>query len=162
MVMILLAISSIPGACFSSYIAANSFRTTLPKVHPLISVALGSLAGIVLAVTGLAGAVAAVYKFIGALFSPVCGAMVADYFLAGRKWAGPRAGFNPAGWISWIVGFAVGAFNLIASWIPAIADKQSLVPVPPLSAFVVGFVLYAVLTKIGCRTRSLEMPGQGE
>ena len=51
---------------------------------------------------------------IGASFGPVCGAMLADYLLAGRKWAGPRAGFNPAGWISWIVGFAVGAFNMVA------------------------------------------------
>ena len=51
---------------------------------------------------------------IGASFGPVCGAMMADYFLAGRKWSGPRAGFNPAGWISWIVGFVVGAFNLVA------------------------------------------------
>ncbi len=25
-----------------------------------------------------------------------------DYILAGKKWAGPRSGFNPAGWISWV------------------------------------------------------------
>ena len=45
--------------------------------------------------------------------------MLADYLLAGRKWSGPRAGFNPAGWISWTVGFAVGAFNLVAGLDPA-------------------------------------------
>ena len=69
----------------------------------------------------MAGDAVGVFTVIGASFGPVCGAMAADYLLAGRKWAGPRAGFNPAGWISWIVGFAVGAFNLVAGLIPAIA-----------------------------------------
>ncbi len=32
--MIALAISSFPAACFSSLIAANSFKTTMPKVNP--------------------------------------------------------------------------------------------------------------------------------
>ena len=84
--------------------------------------------------------------------------MMADYLLAGRKWAGPRAGFNPAGWISWLVGFAVGGFGLVAKWIPALADKQDLIPVPPVSAFIVGFVVYLVLAKLGLESQSREMP----
>ena len=95
---------------------------------------------------------------IGASFGPVCGAMLADYLLSGRKWAGPRAGFNPAGWISWIVGFAVGAFNLVVEWTPALAAWKDYVPVPPVSAMVVGFVLYLVLALIGLQSRTLEMP----
>ena len=161
-VMILLAISSFPGACFSSFIAANSFKTTMPKVNPFLSVGLGALASLALAASGWAGEVISVFVVIGASFGPVCGAMAADYLLAGRKWAGPRAGFNPAGWISWIVGFAVGAFNLVAPllapWVPALAGKESLVPVPPVAAFVVGFVLYAILAMLGLQSRSLEMP----
>ena len=84
--------------------------------------------------------------------------MLADYLLAGRKWAGPRAGFNPAGWISWIVGFAVGAFNMVAAWVPALAGKQDLIPVPPVAAFVVGFVLYFILASVGLTSRKLDMP----
>ena len=34
----LLAIAAFPPACFSAFIAANSFKTTLPKVNPFISV----------------------------------------------------------------------------------------------------------------------------
>jgi cytosine permease len=149
--MILLAISSFPPACFSAFIAANSFKTTLPKVNPFISVGLGTLVSIVLAVSGWAGQVVAVFVIIGASFGPVCGAMAADYLLAGRKWAGPRAGFNPAGWISWVVGFAVGA----ADFIPGMAGT---VPCPPVAAFIVGFVLYLILAKIGLESRTLEMP----
>ena len=99
-IMILLAISSFPGGCFSAFIAANSFKTTLPKVPPLLSVGIGTLVAVALAVTGAADHVGRIFEVIGASFGPVCGAMLADYLLAGRKWAGPRAGFNPAGWIS--------------------------------------------------------------
>ena len=156
--MIGLAIASFPGACFSAFIAANSFKTTMPGVNPFLSVGLGTLVTVILAVTGVVGKVIWVFVVIGASFGPVCGAMLADYLLAGGKWSGPRAGFNPAGWISWAVGFAVGAFNLVAGMIPALAAWQNYVPVPPVAAMVVGFVLYLVLSLLGARTRTLEMP----
>ncbi len=156
--MIGLAISSFPGACFSAFIAANSFKTTMPNVNPFLSVGLGTLVTVILAVTGVVGKVIWVFVVIGASFGPVCGAMLADYLLAGRKWSGPRAGFNPAGWISWAVGFAVGAFNLVAGMIPALAAWQNYVPVPPVAAMVVGFVLYLLLSLLGARTKTLEMP----
>jgi cytosine permease len=158
--MILLAISSFPGACFSAFIAATSFKTVMPKVNPWLSVGIGTLVSIVLAVTGLTGKVIEVFVVIGASFGPVCGAMMADYLLSGRKWAGPRAGCNPAGWISWLVGFVVGAFQFIAPLIPAIASYKDVVPCPPVAAFVVGFILYYVLAMIGLQSRTLEMPGQ--
>jgi cytosine permease len=160
--MILLAISSFAGACFSTFIAATSFKTSLPQINPFVSVGLGALAATVLAATGWAGQVLWVFQVIGASFGPVCGAMMADYLLSGRKWAGPRAGFNPAGWISWILGFAVGGFNLVAELFskqfPALADLHDLVPVPPVAAFIVGFVVYLVLAKLGLESQSREMP----
>ena len=54
-VMIGLTLAAFPGACFSSFIAANSFKTTLPKVNPFISVGVGAVVSIILAVTGAAG-----------------------------------------------------------------------------------------------------------
>jgi cytosine permease len=151
----LLAIAAFPAACFSAFIAANSFKTTLPKVNPWITVGVGTAISITLAVTGWAGDAIKVFVIIGASFGPVCGAMAADYLLAGRKWAGPRAGFNPAGWISWVVGFIVGA----ADFIPALAGK---IPCPPVAAFIVGFVLYMILAKAGMESKVLAMPGAGE
>ncbi len=153
--MYLLAIAAFPPACFSAFIAANSFKTTLPKINPFISVGCGTAVSILLAVTGLAGDVIGVFVIIGASFGPVCGAMAADYLLAGRNWAGPRAGFNPAGWISWVLGFAVGA----ADFIPGMAGN---VPCPPMAAFVVGFVLYYLLAKAGMESKTLEMPQAAE
>lgn len=155
--MILLAISSFPAACFSSFIAANSFKTVLPKINPFLSVGVGAAGSCILAATGWAGNAAGVFGLIGASFGPVCGAMVADYLLAGRKWAGPRAGLNLAGWISWLLGFVVGAPDLFAL-IPGLDFLRGSIPCPPMAAFIVGFVLYFVLAKVGLQSKTLEMP----
>jgi len=136
---VLLAIAAFPSACFSAFIAANSFKTTLPTVNPFVSVGAGTIVSIVLAVTGLAGRAGAVFTVIGASFGPICGAMLVDYLLAGGKWAGPRKGWNIAGWVSWALGFAVGIAPLVG-----IYD----VPAAPLVAFIVGAVVYLLLAKL--------------
>lgn len=137
---LLLALAAFPPACFSSFIAANSFKTTLPKVNPFVSVGIGTAVSVLLAVTGWAGDAGRVFTVIGASFGPICGAMMVDYLLSGKKWAGPRAGFNLAGWISWAAGFIVGIAPLV---------KLANVPAAPLVAFIVGAVLYYVLAKAG-------------
>ena len=144
----LLALAAFPPACFSSFIAANSFKTTLPKINPFVSVGIGTAVSILLAVTGWAGDVMAVFGVIGASFGPVCGAMMVDYIMAGKKWAGPRASWNLAGWISWVVGFIVGMLPLVSS---------VKIPAAPLMAFIVGAVLYFILAKAGMESKVLEM-----
>lgn len=150
--MFLLALAAFPPACFSSFIAANSFKTTLPQVNPFISVGIGTAVSIVLAVTGLAGDAIGVFKIIGASFGPICGAMFVDYLLNGKKWSGPRAGFNPAGWIAWAVGFVVGI-----STHPKIGAPDEITA--PVAAFVVGAVVYAICFKIGLKSAVVPVPG---
>jgi len=149
--MLLLAIAAFPGACFSSLIAANSFKTTLPKVNPFISCGIGTAVACVLIATMLAGKLGPMFGFIGASFGPVCGAMMADYLLSGKKWAGPRAGFNPAGWISFVAGFLVGG-------LPLLGILAEVIPCPPVAAFAVGFGLYWVLARAGLESKKLDMP----
>lgn len=151
----LLAVAAFPAACFSSMIAANSFKTTLPKVNPFISCGLGTLAAIILILTQVAGDCEAVFGTIGASFGPICGAIAADYFLSGCKWNGPRAGFNPAGWISWFFGFFVGAYPFFQWLCPLL--PQVTMPCPPLLAFLVGFGLYFILASVGLQSQTLEM-----
>ena len=155
---LLLAIAAFPPACFSSLIAAASFKNTLPKVNPFVSCGIGTAASIALVVSGKAGDAAAVFGIIGASFGPICGAMTADYILSGMKWPGPRAGFNMAGWISWAVGFVVGAFPFFGP----LMKVEFQMPCPPVAAIIVGFVLYALLAKLGLESTQLEMPGAEE
>ncbi len=148
-VMFLLAVAAFPPACFSSFIAANSFKTTLPKVNPFISVGIGALVSVILGVTGWAGKVIPVFVIIGASFGPICGAMMVDYLLSGKKWSGPRAGFNPAGWVSWAAGFVVGILPNLGVNLPA----------APVFAFVVGAVVYFLCAKIGLLSAIVPVTG---
>ncbi len=156
--MIGLTLAAFPGACFSSLIAANSFKTTMPKVNPFISVGIGATASIILAVTGAAKELPSVFGLIGASFGPIVGAMVVDYLMAGGKWAGPRAGFNPAGWAAWLIGFIVGILPN-----PMLAPLGIHVDVPcaPVAAFIVGAVVYFVLAKMGMESRVIPLPAKG-
>jgi cytosine permease len=151
LIMFLLAIASFPPACFSSFIAANSFKTTLPKVNPFLSVGIGAAISIILAVTGKAGQAIIVFQIIGASFGPVCGAMLVDYVLSGGNWTGPRAGFNPAGWVAWLAGFAVGILPILQIY---------PVPAAPVAAFIVGAVVYFLCAKMGMQSQVIALPGR--
>jgi len=146
--MFLLAVAAFPPACFSSFIAANSFKTTLPQVNPFISVGLGAAVSVILAVTGYAGKVIPVFVIIGASFGPICGAMLVDYLLSDGTWTGPRAGFNPAGWIAWALGFIVGILPNLGVDVPA----------APVLAFIVGAVVYFLCAKMGMQSKVVPLP----
>jgi len=151
LIMFLLAVAAFPPACFSSFIAANSFKTTLPKVNPFLSVGIGAAVSIILAISGLAGKAIIVFQIIGASFGPICGAMMVDYLLSNKEWSGPRAGFNPAGWISWAAGFVVGILPIL-----------NIYPVPaaPVAAFIVGAVLYFICAKMGMLSALVPLPSK--
>lgn len=162
-IMIGLTLASFPGACFSSFIAANSFKTTMPKVNPFISVGIGSIVSILIAIIPFgspadakwAAKLPAVFGIIGASFGPIVGAMVVDYLLAGKSWSGPRAGFNPAGWIAWALGFIVGILPNLHAWKPETFPDA---PVAPVLAFVVGAVIYFICSKMGLQSQVIPMP----
>ena len=75
----------------------------------------GAAIAAVLAITGVAANLIGLFTVIGASFGPICGAMMADYLLSGRKWSGPREGVNIAGYGAWVVGFIVGIIPFSAA-----------------------------------------------
>ena len=141
--MFLLALAAFPSACFSSFIAANSFKAMLPNINANISVTIGGAVAILLAVTGYASDAPQVFGFIGASFGPICGAMFVEYFMNGCKWSGPREGVNIAGWASWAVGFTVGV----------LPNFGVAVPMAPLAAFGVGALVYFVCAICGMQSK---------
>ena len=139
--------AAFPSACFSSLIAANSFKTMLPKINSTVSVSLGGLAAILLAIAlqKQAGAIVEVLNFIGVSFGPICGAIFVEYFLCKGQWGGPRKGFNPAGWLAWAVGFGVGVLPMFG---------VCELPMPPVVTFAIGAVVYLIAMLAGLKTAS--------
>jgi len=152
---ILFAIASFAPVCFSSFIAANSIGTMFPRANKMGMVLVGAVVAIILAVTGLALNLVGVFQIIGASFGPICGSMAADYLLSGCKWAGPRKGVNWAGYIAWVVGFVVAILPMVGG------EKFSFITPAPVIAFIIGFILYAVLAKAGLEPEVVEL-GSGE
>src|SRR3984957_18581823 len=152
----LFAVACLVPTCFSAFIAANSFSTMLPKISRPASTMAGVTLSAILAITGVADNLVGFFSIVAASFGPICGAMVADYLLAGRRWSGPRLGINWAGCIAWVIGFLVG----IPDQIPGLpaglvkADNPS-----ELYAFASGFVIYLVLAKVGLRPPVVDMKG---
>jgi len=146
----LFAIASIPPTCFCAFIAGNSFSTMIPGVPRLASTMTGAAIGILLAITGVAANLISFFTIVGASFGPICGAMAADYLLSGRRWAGPRAGVNLAGYAAWATGFVVGILPFVLPAAQAANAQPSV-----LYSFMAGFLVYAVLAKMGLEPKTV-------
>ena len=120
----------------------------LPKVPKTVSTLVGVTIGALLAITGVAQHLIVFFQIVGASFGPICGAMAADYILAGNKWSGPRLGINWAGYIAWAVGFLVGILDKIPGVPEGLvkADRPAV-----LWSFIVGFIVYYALSLAGLR-----------
>lgn len=143
---ILFALASVVPTCFCIFIAGNSFATMIPSIPRISSTFVAVIIGLALAVSGVAANLLAVFSLVGASFGPICGAILADYLLAGRKWAGPRRGINWAGYAAWAVGFVIGILPLIGS-VPATIKTYD--QPAALYSMIAGFVVYIVVAKLG-------------
>lgn len=150
---ILFALASVVPTCFCIFIAGNSFATMIPSVPRISSSFVAVIIGLILAVSGLVANLLAIFSIVGASFGPICGAILADYLLAGGKWAGPRRGINWAGYIAWAIGFVIGILPLISS-VPA-SIKMHDQPAA-LYSMIAGFVIYTLVAKAGGQPETLE------
>jgi cytosine permease len=125
----------------------------LPKIPRMVSTLIALTISAVLAATGVANNLVGFFSLVAASFGPICGAMAADYLLAGGRWSGPRSGINWAGYVAWLVGFLVG----IPEHIPGLPASLVKMDNPAsLYSFFVGFILYLLLAKIGMRPPVVE------
>jgi len=148
----LFAVASIAPMCFSSFIAGNSLATMIPGVPRSTSTMVGAVVAALLAITGLAANLVGLFTIIGASFGPICGAIVADYLLSGRKWAGPREGINFAGYGAWAVGFLIG----ILPFLPISEETKPYLQPAAVYSFIAGFVVYAALAKAGLQPKLVD------
>ncbi len=142
----LFAAASLVPTCFSSFIASNSFSTMLPGIPRTFSTFAAITVSALLAIAGVANNLIGFFSIVGASFGPICGAMMADHLLAGRRWTGPRQGVNWAGYGAWFIGFLTG----IPERIPGVPATWVRVDNPSaLYSFAVGFSIYLILAKSG-------------
>jgi cytosine permease len=111
----------------------------------------GAAIAAVLAITGAAANLIGLFTIIGASFGPICGAMMADYLLSGRKWAGPREGISIAGYGAWAIGFIIGIMPL--PFFPIPEDLKAHLQPAAVYSFVAGFVVYLILAKAGMQPK---------
>jgi len=142
---LLFALASVAPACICAFVAANSFSTMIPGVPRMSSTMAAVTVSILLAVTGAAADLIGFFSIVGASFGPICGAMMADYILSGRKWAGPREGINWAGYISWALGFLVG----IVPFMPVSQAAKDAIQPAAVYSTITGFAVYWLLAKAG-------------
>ncbi len=147
-IFFLFAAALLVPTAFCTFIATNSLSTMLPVAKRDFWAFAAATGGILLAATGAAENLHAFFGLVGASFAPVCGAMAADYWLAGKRWSGPRTGINWAGFAAWIVGFWIGDMPRLglgpASWQQA--DHPSI-----LYAFIAAFAIYWLAAAAGLR-----------
>ncbi len=144
-IFFLYAIASLPGACFCGFIIGNSFSTMLPAINRNKCTFAGVTISVILAATGLSSHLIPFFQIIGASFGPICGAMLADYIVSGRKWPGPREGVNIAGYAAWGVGFVVGILPLL----PVGEVLKNYAQPATVYSAVAAFALYFALAKAG-------------
>jgi cytosine permease len=143
------AVASIAPMCFSSFIAGNSLATMIPGVPRTTSTMVGAVIAAILAITGVAANLVNLFTIIGASFGPICGAIVADYLLSGKRWSGPREGINFAGYGAWAVGFIIG----ILKFLPIPEDIKPYLEPAAVYSFIAGFLVYIVLAKAGLQPK---------
>ncbi len=146
--MILFAIGSMAPACFCSFIIGNSLSTMFGDPRYRIPITLGGATiGIAIALTGASANLVPYFGLIGASFGPVIGAMIADYFLNGGRWSGPREGVNWAGYAAWLVGFLVGISN--NEVVTRLLGRELLPAWHPTGVYslLVGCVVYIIMAR---------------
>jgi cytosine permease len=147
---LIFALASLAPTCFCCFVISTCFGTMLPRVPKAVSTLVGITIAALLAVTGLADNLVGFFGIVGASFGPICGAMAAEYWLSRGKFAGPRRGINWPGFAAWGLGFVVGVLDKLpgvpSAWVAL--DRPA-----PLWSFVVGFVVYAGLSKLGLRSQ---------
>jgi cytosine permease len=116
----------------------------IPGVSRMLSTMAGVAVAVLLAVTGVAANLITFFQIVGASFGPICGAMAADWYLSGKKWAGPREGINWAGYGAWALGFVVGILPFIG-----FPNAQPAV----VYSFLTGLIVYIGLAKAGLEPR---------
>jgi nucleobase:cation symporter-1, NCS1 family len=120
-------LSTITTTFLDIYSNAISFRSVFPKLNERVVILAGGILGTSLAIFFPVAGYQDFLLFIGAMFCPLFGVVLADYFLlkrmryvAGELFGGARyrylRGFNISALLAWASGIALYRFSMRAGW----------------------------------------------
>jgi hypothetical protein len=150
-----LALLLLGPTCFNPFVFGHRFAAVMPWWKRWVWSLVGGAAAWPLMTIGLHAHSEFVYGILGALITPVVGAMAADYVRNRGAWPGPREGVNKAGVWAWAFGCLVGLVPPIAT----AAGGPAWLCVQPatLMGFVVAFMAYAALSALGFEPARLDL-----
>jgi cytosine permease len=137
--------ASLAPACFAAFAFVRSNAVAWPGVWPRRRVWLVVPAAWPLIATGVAARLEDIFSVVGAVVAPLLGALTADYLLSRGRWPGPRPGINPAGWVAWFAGLAVGLWPTLATPL-GLAGRLHFQPAA-VFAYLAALGIYVVLSK---------------
>lgn len=115
--LLIIILSTITTTFLDMYSTAVSVRSLAPKLNERAVIAGGGLLGTLLAVGFPAAEYESFLLFIGALFCPLFGVVLADYFILRRMQFGPAPeGIRPAAMLAWAAGFALYQLATRQAW----------------------------------------------
>jgi len=115
--LLIIILSTITTTFLDMYSTAVSVRSLAPKWNERAVILAGGLLGTLLAVVFPATEYESFLLFIGAMFCPLFGVVLADYFILRRMQFGPPpAGIRPDAMLAWAAGFALYQLATRQAW----------------------------------------------
>ena len=151
MMLLLFGLSMLGPSCFAPFIFGHRFRAVGPRVPRWGWSLIGAIVAWPLVAIGCLGRPELVYSVLGAAMAPGGWGDGSRLRTPSRRLAGPASRREPGG-IAWRAsGFVVGLVPPLA----AEAGVKGLADIQPAAvlAFVVAFLLYAVLATLGSSLR---------
>lgn len=147
MMLMVFGLGSLAPAVYAAYIFGRRLHELSPVWRRVYWTLVGSALAFVLIALGITSHLDRTFSLLGAAFAPVVGALTSEYVRAAGRWPGPRRGYNPAGIVAWLLGFAVGLIPVIGQAL----ESPTLSRVQPAAvlAFVTGFLVNSLVARAG-------------
>ncbi|HEV3120957.1 MAG TPA: purine-cytosine permease-like transporter, partial [Isosphaeraceae bacterium] len=149
-----LGLALLGPCCFNPFVFGHRFAAVAPGLKRWAWSLIGAVAAWPLMAFGLPARSELMFGALGALITPVVGAMAADYLRNRGRWPGPRRGVNAAGVLAWSLGCVSGLVPLVAS--EGGGPRWLMIQPACLLGFAVAFVAYAVLAALGLEPPAVE------
>lgn len=150
LMLMVFGIAALAPACYASFVFTTRLHEVRPGVSRTIWTVLAASIAWLLVVNGCVSRLFDVFSVLGAVLTPVAGAMTADRLRSGWTWPGPRRGYNRPGLLAWSLGVVVGLAPSFA--VPAGVPRLAFLQPASLLACLLATLTYLVSAALGAES----------